>query len=85
MTASHNQLLSSLCGVHCSVYELMKLSMPVICNYYCIRNPKFNLPPIKHAFAEQMIQYCLINQLNKDKSASDIINCIQQQTYCKFT
>ena len=33
---------------------------------------------IKHAFTEQMIQYCLINLRNKDKDASDIINCIQQ-------
>ena len=35
----------------------MKPSLPVICNcmYYGIRNPKFHLPPIKHAFAEQMI------------------------------
>ena len=35
-------------------------------------------------FAEQMILYCLINLLNKDKDASDIINCIQQHTFCKF-
>ena len=31
----------------------MKPSLPVICNYYGIRNPKIHLPPIKHAFAEQ--------------------------------
>ena len=37
----------------------MKPSLPVICNYYGIRNPKFHLSPIKHAFAEQRIQYYL--------------------------
>ena len=64
----------------------MKPSLPVICNYYMygIRNPKFHLPNIKHSFAEQIIQYCLINLLNKDKDASDIINFIEQHTFCKF-
>ena len=52
----------------------MKPSLTVICNYYGIRNTKLHLPPIKNVFAEQIIQYCLINQLNKDKDASDIIN-----------
>ena len=62
----------------------MKLSLTAICNYYGIQNLKFYLPLIYHAFAEQMIQYCLINLLNKDKDASNIINCIQQHTFCKF-
>ena len=35
-----------------SYFKYMKHSLPVICNYmllyYGIRNPKFNLPPIKH-------------------------------------
>ena len=44
----------------------MKPSLPVICNYYGIRNPKFHLSPIKHAFAEQRIQYCLITLFNND-------------------
>ena len=39
-----------------SYFNYMKPSLPVICNYYGIRNPKLYLPPIKHAFAEQMIQ-----------------------------
>ena len=56
----------------------MKRSLHVIYNYYGIRNPKFRLLPIKHAFSEQTIHYCLINLLNSDKDASDIIDCIQQ-------
>ena len=67
-----------------SYFNYMKPSLPVICNYYGIRNPKIYLPPIKHAFAEQMIQYCLIKQLNNDIYASHIINCIHQHTFCKF-
>ena len=67
-----------------SYFKYMKPSLPVICNYYGIRNPKFYLPPIiKHAFAEQMIQYCLIKLLNNDIDASHIINCIHQHTFCK--
>ena len=68
-----------------SYFNYMKPSLPVICNYYGIRNPKFHLPPIKHAFAEQMIQYCLIKLLKNDRDASHIIiNCIHQYTFCKF-
>ena len=54
--------------------SIIPLSLPVICNYYGIRNPKFHLPSIKYAFAEQMIQYCLIKLLNNDIDASHIIN-----------
>ena len=67
-----------------SYFNYMKSSLPVICNYYHIRNPKFHLPLIKHTFADQMIQYCLIKLLNNDIDASHIINCIYQHTFCKF-
>ena len=53
-------------------------------SYYGIRNPKLYLSLIKHGFAEQMVQYYLINLLNKDKDASDILSCIQQHPFCKF-
>ena len=72
-----NNLLSSY-------FNYMQPSLPVICKYYGIRNLKFHLPPIKHAFAEQMIHYCLIKLLNNDIHASHIINCIHQHTFCKF-
>ena len=36
-------------------FNYIKPSLPVICNYYGIRNPKFHLPPIKHAFVEHFI------------------------------
>ena len=43
-----------------SYFNQMMPTLPVICNYYGVRNPKFHLPSIKHSFAEQQVQYCLI-------------------------
>ena len=50
----------------------MKPNLPVICNHYNVRNPKFHLPLIKHEFAKQLLQYCLIKLLNEDENASQI-------------
>ena len=41
----------------------MMPTLPIICNYYGVRNSKFHLPSIKHSFAEQQVQYCLIKLL----------------------
>ena len=38
--------------------------LPNICNNYSIRLPTFHLPLIKHAFAEQRLDYQLIRMLN---------------------
>ena len=35
-----------------------------------VRNPKFHLPVIKHEFAKQLLQYCLIKLLNEDENIS---------------
>ena len=37
--------------------------LPNICNNYSIRLPTFHLPLIKHAFAEQRLDYQLIKML----------------------
>ena len=70
-----------------SYLNYMKPSLPVFFNCYGTRSPKFQLPPVKHAFAEQMVQYSLFNLLNIYiyiyKDALDIINCIQQLTFLK--
>ena len=50
-----------------SYFNQMMPTLPVICNYYGVRNPKFYLPSIKHSFAEQQVQYCLIKLLNEDR------------------
>ena len=62
----------------------MTPALPVICNYYGVRNPNFHLPSIKHSFAEQQVQYCLIKLLNEDREAEEIIYNIQNQNFCNF-
>ena len=36
-------------------FNYMKPNLPVICNHYNVRNPKFHLPMIKHEFAKQLL------------------------------
>ena len=67
-----------------SYFNHMMPTLPVICNYYGVRNPKFHLPSIKHSFAEQQVQYCLIKLLNEDREAEEIIHNIQNQNFCNF-
>ena len=65
-------------------FNYMKPNLPVICNHYNIRNPKFHLHAIKHDFAKQLIQHCLIKLLNKDENISEIANKVFDQTFCMF-
>ena len=65
-------------------FNCMKPNLSVICNHYNVRNPKFYLPAIKHDFAKQLIQHCLIKLLNKDKNISEIANKVFVQTFCMF-
>ena len=62
----------------------MKPNVPVICDHYNVRNPKFHLPVIKHDFAKQLIQYCLIKLLNEDDNISKIADKVFEQTFCTF-
>ena len=48
------------------------------------RNPKFHLPLIKHEFAKQLLQYCLIKLLNEDENASQIAYKVGEQPFCTF-
>ena len=47
-------------------FDMLKPKMPLVCEYYGLRNPKIHLPTIRHDFAKQIVHYCLINLLNKD-------------------
>ena len=47
-------------------FNMLKPSMPVVCDYYGLRNPKIHLPTIGNNFAKQLVQYSLIKLLNKD-------------------
>ena len=62
----------------------MKPNLLVICNHYNVRNSKFHLPLIKHEFAKQLLQYCLIKLLNEDKNASRIAYKVGEQPFCLF-
>ena len=45
---------------------MLNPSLPLVCNYYNLCNPKIHHPIIRHNFAKQIVQYCLIKLLNKD-------------------
>ena len=49
-------------------FDYMKPIVPVICDHYNVQNTKFHLPVLKHDFAIQLIQYCLIKLLNEDEN-----------------
>ena len=67
-----------------SYFNYMKPNLPVICNYYCIRKPKFHLPVIRHGFAEQLIQYNLIRTINNDVESVGIMDFVLTQSFCAF-
>ena len=62
----------------------MKPNLPVICNYYGIRKPKFYLPIIRHGFAEQLIQYNWIRTINDDVESVGIMDVVLTQSFCAF-
>ena len=67
-----------------SYFNYMKPNLPVICNYYGIRKPKFHLPIIRHVFAEQLIQYNLIRIINDDIESVGIMDVFLTQSFCAF-
>ena len=67
-----------------SYFNYIKLNLPVTCNYYCIRKPKFHLPIIRHGFAEQLIQYNLIRTINNDVESVGIMDVVLTQSFCAF-
>ena len=54
-------------------FNMLKSNMPLVCDYCGLRNPKIHLPTIRHYFAKQLLQYCLIKLWNKDNE-STILN-----------
>ena len=46
-------------------FSTLKSRFPEIVEHYEIRNPVFHLPAIKHKFAENLLQYCLIKLINE--------------------
>ena len=52
-------------------FDIMLPILPNICNNYSICLPTFHLPLIKHAFAEQRLDYQLIRMLNAYDNDND--------------
>ena len=65
-------------------FNYMKPNLPVICNYYGIRKPKFHLQIICHGFAEQLIQYNLVRTINNDVESVGIMDVVLTQSFCAF-
>ena len=54
-------------------FDTMLPPLPNICDHYNIRLPTFHPPLIKHAFAEQRLDYQLIEILNANGSQAVIL------------
>ena len=66
-------------------FNMLKPSMPVVCDYYGVCNPKIHLPTIRHDFAKQLVQYCLIKLLNNDNEYTTLNKSkIYTQTFFTF-
>ena len=65
-------------------FNMLKPSMPLVCDYYGLRNPKIHLSTTRHGFAIQLVQYCLIKRLNKDNEYT-IFNKSKTYTQTCFT
>ena len=55
-------------------FDMIKLSMPLVCDYYGPRNPNIHLPTTRHDFAKQLVQYSLIKLLNNDNEYATLNN-----------
>ena len=53
-------------------FDVMQPVLPRIVNLYEITKPSFLLTNIRHEFAEHLIEYCLINCLNKEEDSISI-------------
>jgi len=62
-------------------FEVMKPKLPNICHYHSIRKPVYHLPAIKHEFAEQLLEFCLINILNHEHGAILITSKVHTHSF----
>ena len=65
-------------------FSIMKPKLPVIIQHYEIRNPVFYLPAIKHKFAENVLQYCLIKHINEEHCFSMMSDKVQRTSFYSF-
>ena len=55
------------------ILSSMTPQLPVACARYELRNPMSYLPTIKHKYAENLIRYCLIGQLNSEVTLASTV------------
>ena len=65
-------------------FSTIKLKLPEIIEHYEIRNPVFHLPAIKHKFAENLLQYCLIKEINEEHCFSMMSDNVQRTLFYSF-
>ena len=71
-------------GILPSYFDIMKPVLPPICDYHDVRRPIFHLPHIMHEFAEQLIQYQLIRQLNAEQCSILITTKVHTHSFVSF-
>ena len=62
-------------------FSVMKPELPYSRNFYEIRNIHFHLPKTNHVFANQLIQYQLIERLNKEEAVLLITSKIHTHSF----
>ena len=62
----------------------IKPKLPEIIKHYEIRNPVFHLPAIKLKFAENLLQYCLIKQINEEHCFSMMLDKVEMTSFYSF-
>ena len=65
-------------------FSTIKPKLPEILEHYEIRNPVSHLPAIKHKLAENLLQYCLIKQINEEHCFSMMTDKVQRTSFYSF-
>ena len=71
-------------GLLPSYFNIMIPVLPPICNFHEVRKPIFHLPHIIHEFAEQLIHFQLIRQLNNETGALLISSKVHTHSFLSF-
>ena len=61
-----------------------KPELPRVCMRYEIRSPVFHLLFIRHKFAENLLRYCLIMQLNMEKRSVLITSKVHTHSFLSY-
>ena len=62
----------------------MKPTRPTVCSRYDIRASTFQLPYIRHTFAEHSVRFCLINLSDRDTHSATIRERVDTDPFSSF-